>query len=128
LSVFSVRYGIQLIALLGFRSYYMYIMAVLLAQLLSNTLALVITNNMFPDYQPKGELSPGEKRDINEHIRDLFTAKLGGTVTNSADAIVISAFLGLTVLAKYNNYYYILSALFGLYDVSFSVLPGWHRQ
>lgn len=124
-AVFSVRYCIQLVAVICFRSFYIYAMTVLFTQLLTNVAAYIVTNKMYPYYKPEGKLTIEERRDVNRHIKDLFTAKLGSTVTNSADAVVISAFLGLTVLGKYNNYYYILSALFGFMTIIFqSCLAG----
>ena len=122
---FVVRYTLQFIAIFAFRNIYFYFMAILLAQLLTNLLTCIITDRLYPRYKPVGALSEEDRKDINAHIRDLFTAKLGATVTNSADAVVISSFLGLTVLAKYHNYYYILSALFGFMIIIFqSCLAG----
>ena len=46
----------------------------------------------------------------------MFIAKLGGVVLNSADTIVISAFLGLTLLAVYQNYYFIISSICGIME------------
>lgn len=122
---FFVRYALQFVAVFFFKNIYAYFMGLLISQIFTNVLVFFITNKMFPECEPKGNLEKDEKNDINKHIKDLFTAKLGGTITNSADAVVISAFLGLTVLAKYNNYYYILSALFGFLTIVFqSCLAG----
>ena len=64
----------------------------------------------------KGKLSKKVTRSINGRIKDLFIAKLGGVVLNSADTIVISAFLGLTLLAVYQNYYFIISSICGIME------------
>ena len=61
-----------------------------------------------------------EVKRINRRIRDLFTARLGAVIVNSADTIVISAFLGLTVLAVYQNYYFVLTSIIGFVTVIFS--------
>ena len=61
-----------------------------------------------------------EIKAIQQRIKDLFTAKLGGTIVNSADTIVISAFLGVKMLAIYQNYFYIISALMGIVSIVFS--------
>lgn len=53
-------------------------------------------------------------------MRDLFTAKIGSVVVDSADTIVISAFLGLTALAVYQNYFYIITAISGFIAVIYS--------
>ena len=122
---FAIQYILQIISLTVFKNYYMFIEAALLGQVVSNIIVLFKTNKMYPDYKPSGNLPAEEKKQINSRIKDLFTAKLGGTVTNSADAVVISAFLGLTVLAKYNNYFYVMTALFGFMTIIFqSCLAG----
>lgn len=125
LIVFAIQYTLQIVSLSVFRNYYIFLLIALVAQLLNNILVMIVTNRMYPNYMPEGVLELGERKKINRKIRDLFTAKLGGTVTNSADTVVISAFLGLTILAKYNNYYYILMALFGFMTIIFqSCLAG----
>ena len=45
-------------------------------------------------------------------IKDLFTSRVGVVIVNSADTLVISAFLGLTVLAVYQSYYYIVTSVY----------------
>ena len=77
-------------------------------------LAIYIFKNYY--FLPKGKLSKKETRSINGRIKDLFIAKLGGVVLNSADTIVISAFLGLTLLAVYQNYYFIISSICGIME------------
>lgn len=121
---FFIQYALQLISLCIFRNYYMYLLSALVSQLLNNILVMIVTEKMYPGYVPKGSLDVDERKSINTRIRDLFTTKLGGVVTNSADTVVISAFLGLTILAKYNNYYYILAALFGFMTIIFQSCLG----
>ena len=72
---------------------------------------------MYPQYRAIGVLDKAAKKDINHRITDLFTAKIGAVIVDSVDTIVISAFLGLTVLAIYQNYFYILTAITGLINV-----------
>jgi hypothetical protein len=71
---------------------------------------------MYPQYKPVGNMDKQRVKKINGRIRDLFTGKIGGVVLNSADTIVISAFLGLTMLAVYQNYYFILTSVIGLVE------------
>ena len=47
----------------------------------------------------------------------MFIAKFGGVILNSADTIVISAFLGLTLLAVYQNYYFVMSSVCGIMEI-----------
>ena len=112
-----LQYGLQLVIILCWKNYYLYVAAILLCQILSNIGSALASKRMFPDYRPEGELPKALKRDINHRIRDLFISKLGGVVLGSADTIVISAFLGLAILARYQNYFFILTSVCGFLEV-----------
>ena len=120
LTTMMIRYGLQIVAIIFLRSYYDYIMVALLTQIASNIITAIISNKMYPDFHPAGKLPKEEVKQINQRIRDVFTAKLGGTITNSADTIVISAFLGLSILAMYQNYYFIMNSVLGFIMIIFT--------
>lgn len=109
----TVQYGLQIAVLWIFHNYYLYIIVALATQALTNIVTAVCSNKLYPQFKPKGDIPKEEVKQINQRIKDLFTAKLGTTIVNSADTIVISAFLGLTVLAVYQNYYYIMTSVVG---------------
>lgn len=115
----TIQYCAQIIVLFFFRSYYLFVIVSLLAQVLTNLVTSYTVNKVFPEYKPQGELERTEVKDINQRIKDLFTSRLGLVVVNSVDTIVISSFLGLTMLAIYQNYYYIIMSLIGCVDILF---------
>lgn len=117
LLVNTLRYALQFIVLFVFRNYYYYLIIALFAQMLINVVTAIIANKMFPKYKAFGVLAKSLKDNINQKIRDLFTAKIGAVVVDSVDTIVISAFLGLTVLGIYQNYFYIVTALTGIINI-----------
>uniref|UniRef100_UPI0040575DDA polysaccharide biosynthesis protein n=1 Tax=Acetatifactor sp. TaxID=1872090 RepID=UPI0040575DDA len=114
LAVDTLKYVLQLLALFVLKNYYVYVLIILFMQIVENISVAVCVNKMYPKYQPKGKLEKEKVSQINQRIKDLFTAKLGMVVINSADTIVISAFLGLSVLAVYQNYFYIITSITGL--------------
>ena len=116
----SLQYVVQLIVLWLCHNYYIYIIVMLFTQALANIMTAIVASRLFPDISPKGNLPDKMVKAINQRIKDLFTAKLGATIVNSADTIVISAFLGLTILAMYQNYYFIMSSVMGILTVVFS--------
>lgn len=120
----TIQYGLQIFVLWVFHNYYLYIIVMLAAQALTNIVTAIVADKLYPKYQPKGKLPKEKVKQINQRIRDLFTAKLGGTITNSADTIVISAFLGLTTLAIYQNYYFIMNSICGFITVLFSAITA----
>ena len=121
----TIKYALQIVVLVIFHNYYYYIIAILVTQIMTNIITAVVSDKMYPQYQPKGKLSKDMIKQINQRIRDLFTSKIGMVIVNSVDTIVISAFLGLTVLAVYQNYFYIITAVTGLIGTVFtSVTAG----
>lgn len=116
----TVQYGLQLLVLWAFKNYYYYVIVMLATQALNNIVMAITANKLYPKYRPKGEVKKEQIRQINQRIRDLFTSKIGAVIYDSADTIVISAFLGLTVLAVYQNYFYILNSLTGFISVIFT--------
>jgi transketolase len=53
-----------------------------------------------------------------------LSGKVAFASRHSFDSIVVSAFLGLTVVAMYNNYYYLISAISGLMVVFMSSISA----
>ena len=87
---------------------------------MTNVMTAIWAQKLYPQFKPVGNVTREEKKAINGRIRDLFTSKIGGIIYDSADTIVVSAFLGLTVLAVYQNYFYILNAITSLIGVVFA--------
>lgn len=116
----TIQYAVQIVVLAVFKNYYLYTVIYFFAQFLYNIAIGVVVDRAYPQYRPRGKLKSGDIKKINKRIRDLFTSKLGSVVVNSADTIVISAFLGLTALAVYQNYYFILATIIGFVSIVFA--------
>lgn len=116
----TIQYGLQLIVIWAFHNYYLYVIVMLATQALNNIVTALYADRLFPQFMPRGSVDKIQVKRINQRIRDLFTSKIGSIIYDSADTIVISAFLGLTVLAVYQNYFYILNSITGLIAVVFS--------
>ena len=112
-----VEYSLKFVVLMVFRNYYVYLIIQLVSKVAVNIMTAVRVKKMYPDYTTRGYL-PKEKRiDIMRRVRYLFTAKFSHVVFSYADTLVISAFMGLAVLAVYQNYYFIITALRTFLDV-----------
>lgn len=116
----SIKYLFQFFVLIITKNYYLYVIVILLTQILNNIITAFVAEKMYPQYRAAGKLSRKEQKTINCRIRDLFTAKLGTVIVYSSDTIVISAFLGLKVLAIYQNYYYLFTAVTAMITIIFT--------
>ncbi|MBQ8117272.1 MAG: oligosaccharide flippase family protein [Lachnospiraceae bacterium] len=113
-------YGLQITCLLIFKNYYLYLSLNIIAQIAINIITAITSKKFYPDYSPNGTVSKEEQKSINAKVRDLFTSRIGSVINHSADSIVISSFLGLELLAIYQNYYYIISALMAMFSIFFA--------
>ena len=104
---------VQICLLIFFKNYYVYVLVFPLATIATNILNAVLADKMFPDIHCRGHISTDQKKDIKKRIIGLISFKIYSVIFTSVDTIVISAFIGLTPLAIYNNYYYIQSSIVG---------------
>lgn len=105
------EYTMKILSLVFFRNYYLYLAMQIISQISCNILIAVRVQKMFPNYSPRGNMPREKVMEIFRRVRDLFTSKFAFVISNSADTIVISSFLGLPVLAMYQNYFYIIESL-----------------
>lgn len=112
---------LQYIMLRNYPDFFLYI----IIQMLINILYYIIINiYILSKYSwlndKKQELEGNSKKNLIKNVRALFMHKIGGLVVFSTDNIVISKFIGLTVLANYTNYQMIISALQSVVKVGIS--------
>ena len=125
LAVNTVKYGLQAVVLIAFKNYYAYIIVALMLGVVSNVVTAAVCDRLYPQYKAKGKLPKEQVQIINRRVRCLFTLKIGSIVIESSDTIVISTFLGLTALARYQNYFFIFSSVFGFVSlITSSALAG----
>ena len=110
-----LTYSMQAIALIGFRNYYLYVLILLFRSVGINLVISFITHKKFGDIIPTGKISIQEKKQILQKTGALIGHKVGTVVVNSVDNILISAYIGLNIVAVYNNYFFIFTALSGMF-------------
>lgn len=115
----TFQYVGQAFVLLIVKNYYLYLLLAIISQILNNSISAVVVNRIYPQYKPYGKLEKAVTDEIKKKVQGLITNKIGGVILRSADSIVVSAFLGLTTLAIYQNYYFILTAIISIISVVF---------
>lgn len=108
-------YIIQIIALLLFKNYYIYLLALLIRIIVFNLIQGWIVDKRYPDIKARGRVSREDKKQIIIKTSALMGHKVAGMVINSVDNILISMFMGLEIVAIYNNYFYVITAVSGLF-------------
>ena len=119
-----VSYIVMLGCLFLTKNYYAYVIWLPIFTVLTNLLRLILVNRNFPDLEPAGEVSEELKKSIFKKTSALIGTKLNTVVINAADNIVMSAFLGLTAIAMYGNYHYIMSSIIGFLGIAYSSMTA----
>lgn len=106
-----LMYCTQMLLLIFTHNYYMYVLVMLLFTICNNIIPAIYIKKTYPQYVCRGRISKELKSDIKTNVSGLLMTRIATITRNSFDSIIISAFLGLTAVAVYNNYYYIMNAL-----------------
>lgn len=109
--------AVQVTLLLLFKNYYVFCLVIPLIQVCQNIAYWVVSRKMFPQYRCEGRLPADTIRDITKRVTGLFLFRLSHVLRSSFDSIILSAFLGLDVLAKYQNYFLIVTTVVGISSI-----------
>lgn len=112
----SLQVG-QIIVLALTKNFLLYLSVKIIVNILINVVVYAMSNKEYPYIKEKIKV---EKKDFQERriftdTRDFIVHKLATTVYNGTDNIVISAFLGVTAVAVYGNYYLIQNSVITLF-------------
>lgn len=110
----AIQNILQAVLVFVFHNYYVYVLVLPIMSILGNLLIAYAARKNFPQCKCEGKITAQTKNEIIKNMKGLVIAKVGGVSRNAFDSIFISAFLGLVEVAKYNNYYYISSAITGM--------------
>ena len=122
--IIPVSYAVMLGALWLTKNYYAYVIWQPVFTIITNLIRSRYVDRHFPHLKPRGEISSELRRSITKKVAALIGTKLNTVVLNAADNLVMSAFLGLTVIAVYGNYYMIMSSIIGFLGIIYSAMTA----
>lgn len=105
----------QIIVLLLFKNYILYLLAKIVFRILENIILNVYVNKHYPFIKEKPTpITKEERKDIFERIKAIFLQKVSFVINKGIDSIVISAILGVSAVGYYTNYNLVALALTGI--------------
>lgn len=115
-----MRYILQVYILLLTRNYTWTLEASIVLTLVSNIAFSEWVWYKYRDvFSVKESISKAEKRQILDDTKATLCHKIGWTVLNSTDNIILSKFVGIVATGLYSNYSMILSSLSGVLNQVF---------
>ncbi|MGM9604324.1 MAG: lipopolysaccharide biosynthesis protein [Faecousia sp.] len=106
-----VLYAVAITGLLTTKSYYLYASLFPIAALVKNVILSHTVKKHYPEYLCGGTVDRETQIGIFRNVVALFGHKVGIVLANSIDTLSISAFLGLSQIAIYGNYHYVVKSL-----------------
>ena len=116
-----ISFGAQIIVLILFKNYFLYLAVAVIVGFLSNLYQNHIALKLYPFLKEKA--SKLEKSDINRIVVDikaLFIYRISGTIQSNTDNILISIFVGTVFVGYYSNYIMVITSLISVITLIFN--------
>ena len=115
----------QIIVLLLFKNYVMYLTVSVLMGLGNNIHVSRIADKMYPEiHERDAELNKEEKEGLFYNLRSMFIYKLSGVLLNATDNTLISVMIGTVWVGYYSNYEMVLYYLNLFIGIIFSSMTA----
>jgi O-antigen/teichoic acid export membrane protein len=117
---------VQVVTLLIFRNYFVYLGIQIAFGFIPNIVSYIYSGIAFPFLKKKDvkPLSRPELKKIKDNVKALILYKVGTLALNSTDNIIISSFVGITTVGIYSNYTLLTSTISGFLASIFSNLTA----
>ena len=112
-----IRYTLQIVSILLFHNYYLYLLIMILSTIANNIYVNIATKRMFPEYLEDRKLDINLRKELKKQVSGVAISRIATVCRNSFDSIFLSLFLGLVSVSIYSNYYYIFSTIFAFVTV-----------
>lgn len=107
---------LQLVALIVFKSYVIFLVAQIITNVLSNLSITIKAKKKFTYLQlgTTKKIKAATKKKLMENVVGSISSKIGAVVVNGTDNILISKFVGLANVGFYSNYAIVVTGLTSL--------------
>lgn len=120
-----LQFGMQILVLIYTRSFVWFLVCAIVTNMLQWAATELIARKKHKDIIKNRQSVDGEtKKEVTKNIKAMFMHKIGGVLVNTADSVIISAFIGVVILGKYTNYTTIMTAMTGVLTLFFTPLTS----
>lgn len=117
--------GLQVIVLITTRSFVWYLVCRIIAVAVQwGATEIIAAVKHKKIMRNKQSVDAETKKAVTKSVKAMFMHKIGSVLVNTADSIIISAFIGLVVLGRYTNYTTIMVAMTSVLGLCFTPLTS----
>ena len=121
-----LRYVVGIVILSQTQSFELFLLTMVAATLFEWALTEIVTRRKYGDILSMGAipLDKETKQEIVKNSKAMFMHKIGDVLVNTADSVIISTFISVSILGFYSNYVVIMTALTSLLALFFLPLTS----
>lgn len=120
-----LQYVLQIVVLLTTKSFIWYMVCRIVAVAVQWVVTEIVSRKKYRRIITLRQKASAEaKGEVFKKSKAMFMHKIGGVLVNTADSVIISAFIGVVILGKYTNYSTIAVALTGTIALFFTPLTS----
>ena len=120
-----IRYGLQIGAILIFKSYEIFVACLIIETLVIWLLTDIMVRKLHDDVIVINKnVDASTKQEITRNVSAMMMHKVGTVMVKTVDGLIISGFIGVVVLGKYTNYNLLAVNIASLISLFFSPLTS----
>lgn len=120
-----LQYVLQIAVLLLTRSFVWYLVCRIVSVLVQWVITEIVTRKRYGRILSNPQKVHGPiKGELLKNIKAMFMHRVGYTLVNTVDGVVISTFVGVAALGKYSNYTMVLTSLTEVIKLMFTSLTS----
>ena len=120
-----IKYGLQIGAIMIWHSFPAFLVCQIIETLLIWEMTTAVAQKKHREViSIRTSLDKEKKEEIVHNVKAMVMHKIGNIMVAGIDSIIISGFIGVNVLGKYNNYTYIAGMMAGIIALFFTPLTS----
>lgn len=120
-----IQCGMQILVLFLTHSFVWYLICLIISVLLQWIVTEIIARVKYGEIiRNAAKVDSDTKKEVTKNVKAMFMHRIGGTLVNTADSIIISTFVGVMILGKYSNYTIVITAMISVLALCFSPLTS----
>lgn len=120
-----LQYALQIAAVIIFKTFVAYLTCRIIAVLVQWLLLEIHTRRNHREIVTGHAKTDSEtNREVAKNVKAMFMHKIGSVLVNTADSVIISAFIGVVTLGGYTNYVTIMTSMVQLLILFFTPLTA----
>lgn len=119
-----IKTSIQIISLIIFKNYIIYLVVNLICNFLNNYIASKKAVELYPYINENNKLNSEDKNGIFNNIKSIFVYKVSSLLLTATDNALISIIVGTIVVGYYSNYLMITNKVIAIIQIIFAALTA----